>query len=129
MHAQPHSPEVPDEAAELLFQWRSVGLPLRLLLSLYLVGGSFSLYAGFLLTTELHHWAAWGVSLFILEPIGLFSMIALGALWAPSSAAAFILRLTIGRARRAAILVGVLVGLWLLFTLGFVAWEIVSMSL
>lgn len=96
----------------------------RLLLAAYLaVGAVGGLYGGYTLAHEVRHWLAWAFAFVVLEPIGITCLFALAALIAPNSIAAELLRWSAPRAKRAAIIVGVLyVGL-VVGLFGFVLFE------
>jgi hypothetical protein len=72
---------------------------LVLILLVSTVGG---LAGGFVLAHEVHHWAAWVIALFFLEPVGIASLLSLVSFAAPESFAAYLLGGALRRASRAA---------------------------
>ena len=78
------------------------------LVVILMVGVIGGLGGGFVLSREVHHWAAWAFALLFLEPVGLACLLSLVAFAAPDSFAAHFLDGALRRASRAAY-VGVLV--------------------
>jgi len=109
--------------ARLRAELREAPLRLRIVLPIYLGIGAFGgLYGGYALTSAYSNWITWPISLLILEPIGVASLLALAVMVSPSSAFAVMLTRALARAKLAALIVG-------LAFAGFLAWAILYLVL
>jgi hypothetical protein len=100
-----------DAALNLREEFRNLPVGGRVAATLLLFLGAFGgLTGGYFLLHETRHWASWATALLILEPIGIFSVLALFTLAVPDSALATFLS---GALKRASLAVA-------LFLLGYV---------
>jgi hypothetical protein len=89
-----------------IFRW--------ILIAYLLLGGAGGIIGGYLLAHEVRHWASWVLSFGILEPMGFVCLLAIAALVAPDSIAGDLFGGAMVRAKRAAIVFGLLyLGLFL----------------
>ena len=116
------SPQQPGE--QLQAEWREMTPEMRLFMSVCMSIGAFGgLYGGHtVLVLFSHHWFAWALSLAVLEPVGLASALGLVIVNFPRSRlagwAARLFASTLGRAKIAAILVGLVFGAAGVFVVG-----------
>ena len=109
--------------ARLLAELRAAPLRQRLILPIYLLISTFGgLYGGYALTSAYSNWITWSVSLLILEPVGIASLLALIVMIFPESAFSSMLARALNRAKLAGILVG-------LAFAGFIAWAAIFIAL
>jgi len=108
--------------ARLISELRAAPIRVRMILPVYLVlGASGGLYSGYALTDSYSNWISWAISLFILEPIGIASLLALLVIVFPESAFSSMLAHALRRARLAAILVGMAFA-------SFIAWALIFIT-
>lgn len=110
--------------ARFLDEWQNLQLGTRVMAAIYLlIGGAGAIVSSYALTSDIHRWWAWLISLTILEPIAAVAFLALTVLVAPRSFASQLLEGALRRARVVAIAfliayLTLIVGLF-----AFVGWE------
>lgn len=108
--------------ARLLAELHAAPPRQRTILPIYLFISAFGgLYGGYALTSAYGNWLTWAVSLLILEPIGITSLLALVVIMFPDSVFSAMLAHVFYRARLAVLLVG-------LAFVGFLAWSLIFIA-
>lgn len=107
-----YEPIEPNESANpigarLISELRVAPVSVRIILPVYLIVSSGGgLYGGYALTDAYSNWITWAISLLILEPIGMASLLALVVIVFPHSTFSTLLAHALERAKLAAILLG-----------------------
>lgn len=114
-----------DAAARFVEEWAQLPLRGRVLLAVYMVIGAFGglIGADSVLAEFTHSWIGWAVSLIVLEPVGLACALGLFVLIFPRSRIAGWFCHALGRAKVAAVVVGLIFVSAILSCLTFFLYE------
>jgi hypothetical protein len=119
-----------NDVAQWVDEWSRLPFRARILLAIYMVIGAFGglLGAHTIIGEFPKSWVAWGISLLVLEPVGLACALGLIVLVFPQSPIAAWFTSTLRRAKTASLIVGFIFAAGFLGSVTFLLYELWKME-